>query len=643
VRQAELIGTANVPPCERKIYIRHRAFWGGFKKVPTTRNLDKATEYFKKNLINVDSVVHFEVEAVSSGILLRSLHVSLFKGGRMKKTISSTLTCAAVLIMAASAVAGEREGAFSISPFAGGYTFGGVQHFETSPVYGLRLGFDLTKNWGLEAVGDYLATDGTLNDRSVNTLSYRLDILYNFMADGPVVPYIAVGGGGITYGHGSDGLKISDRTTDATVNAGLGLKLFLTDSIALRGDARQLFVLEQPNSPKYNWEYTAGLTFLFGGKTAPVPEPVPSPLAPSDNLTVVPSSITKGQSATLTWSSQNTTTCEIQPEIGLVQPQGSMTITPADNTSYILSCVGAGGSAKSAANVSVSASAPLVPFDNLTVVPSSITKGQSATLTWSSQNATTCEIQPEIGLVQQQGSMTISPSDNATYTLSCVGAGGSAKSAANLSVIALSPLAPTDNLTVVPSSVTKGQSATLTWRSQNATTCEIQPEIGLVQPQGTMTITPADNTAYTLSCVGSGGTAKSAANISVIIPAPPAPVAKLCSPAVIDIHFDTNKSDVKPQYHDELKKMADFLNEFPNATGVIEGHTDNVGTKAANMKLSQRRANNIRNYLVDKFGIAPERIKAIGYGPTKPIASNKTKAGREQNRRIESNFTCNTK
>ncbi|MDR3579634.1 MAG: OmpA family protein [Oryzomonas sp.] len=485
----------------------------------------------------------------------------------MKKFTALMLSCVAFLGMATSAVAGEREGAFSVSPFIGGYTFDGVQHLDTHPVYGLRLGYDLTKNWGVEAVGDFLTTDGTKNERSINALSYRLDILYNFIADGPLVPYVAVGGGGITYGHGSDGLKISDRTTDATANAGLGVKYFVTDSIALRGDARQLFVLEDPNSPKYNWEYTAGITFLFGGKTAPAPvavvpatEPVPVPPAPSDMLTVAPSAITKGQSVTLTWSSTNATNCEIQPEIGAVKPQGSMTITPAENTSY---------------------------------------------------------------------------------TLTCDGAGGSAKSAANLSVTPPAPLAPTDNLSVAPNSITKGQSATLTWSSRNATTCEIQPEVGLVQPQGSMVITPAENATYTLSCIGAGGTAKSAANLSVIIPAPPAPAPKLCSPTVIEIEFDTNKSNIKPQYHDELKKLGAFLSEFPKATGVIEGHTDNVGNKAANMKLSQRRAESVRNYLIEKFGIAPERIKAVGYGPTKPIASNKTKAGKEQNRRIEANFTCN--
>ncbi|WP_224981960.1 OmpA family protein [Geomonas agri] len=433
----------------------------------------------------------------------------------MKKTVSSLLTCAAVLTMATASFAGEREGAFSISPFAGGYTFDGEQHLETAPVFGLRLGYDLTKNWAIEAVTDYLATEGTRNDRSVNALSYRLDVLYNFLPEGPLVPYLAAGGGGITYGHGHDGLKISDRTTDATINAGGGVKYFVTDSVALRADARQLFVLEKPDSPKYNWEYTAGLTFLLGGKTAApvaVPAPAPEPVA--------------------------------EP-VPVPKPVPAPAVVPAP--------------------------APVPP-------------------------------------------------------------------------------APSVNLTVTPSSITKGETATLAWSSSNSANCEIQPEIGAVQPQGTMTIAPADNTAYTLTCNGAGGAAKSAARVAVLAPAPvvaptpvapPAPAPKLCSPAVINIQFDTNKADIKPQYRDELKTVAAFLNEFPNATGVIEGHTDNVGSKALNMKLSQRRADTIRNYLVKELGIAPERIKAVGYGPNKPIASNKTKAGKAKNRRIESNFTCN--
>lgn len=512
----------------------------------------------------------------------------------MKKIVTSMLACGAAMVMASTAVAGEREGAFSVSPFVGGYTFGGVQHLETAPVFGLRLGYDLTDNWEAEGVADFLATKGTLNKTSINALSYRLDALYNFLPKGPLVPYLAAGVGGITYGHGggitngrgSDGLTAGRRVTDVTLNAGGGVKYFLTDSLALRGDARQLFVMEQPRNTKFNWEYSAGLSFLFGGKPAPVaaaaiaepapvqkpaPEPPPAPPTPAADLTVAPGAIVKGEAAMLTWSSQNAGNCEIQPGIGMVQPQGTVTVRPADSTSY---------------------------------------------------------------------------------SLTCSGAGGSAKSAAELLVTAPAPSAPTDKLTALPGSIDKGQSATLTWSSEYADACQIQPGIGAVQPQGSVKVAPADTTAYLLTCSGAGGVATSGATVAVLLPAPmmevaqpaaPAAVAVLCRPAVINVRFDTNKAIIKPQYHGELKKLADFLAEYPKAAGVIEGHTDSAGSKQANMKLSQWRAESVRSYLINKFGVAPNRIKAVGFGPTRPIADNKTKAGKERNRRIESNFTCDDK
>jgi len=202
------------------------------------------------------------------------------------------------------------------------------------------------------------------------------------------------------------------------------------------------------------------------------------------------------------------------------------------------------------------------------------------------------------------------------------------------------PAAPTASLSVAPASITKGETATLSWTSQNASKCDIQPSIGPVQPQGSMSISPADNTAYTLTCSGDGGVATSASNIAVVVP-PPVVQPALCRPTVLNIQFDTNKYNIKPKYDGELKKVADFLKEFPKAKGVIEGHTDSVGSKASNMKLSQRRADSVRNYLIKTFGISADRIEAKGYGPTKPVADNKTTAGKAKNRRIEANFNCN--
>ncbi len=199
-------------------------------------------------------------------------------------------------------------------------------------------------------------------------------------------------------------------------------------------------------------------------------------------------------------------------------------------------------------------------------------------------------------------------------------------------------IAPIATLSVTPASIAKGESAKLSWTSENASKCDIQPAIGPVEPQGSLDITPAADTSYTLTCAGAAGTTTTSA-ASVVVAAPK-PAAKLCSPTVLDIKFDTNKSNIKPQYYDELKKLGDFLVEYPKAKGVIEGHTDSAGKKASNMKLSQRRAESVRTYLIKTFNIAPERITAKGYGPTKPIASNKTAAGKQKNRRIEANFTC---
>jgi len=210
------------------------------------------------------------------------------------------------------------------------------------------------------------------------------------------------------------------------------------------------------------------------------------------------------------------------------------------------------------------------------------------------------------------------------------------------------PAAPTAALTVTPSSVTQGQSATLNWKSQFASGCEIQPGIGPVPPQGARAITPDTSTTYNLTCSGAGGTAASAAGVTVVLPPPPPPVVskaaeRFCNkPAVIVVEFETGKATVKEtgKYEAEVKVVSEFLTEFPKAKGEISGHTDTVGGKAYNDKLSQARADFIKKYLVDNLGIAADRITTKGYGFSKPVATNKTKAGRQLNRRIEANFTC---
>ena len=104
---------------------------------------------------------------------------------------------------------------------------------------------------------------------------------------------------------------------------------------------------------------------------------------------------------------------------------------------------------------------------------------------------------------------------------------------------------------------------------------------------------------------------------------------------ILNVEFDTNMSVVKDKYRNEIKKVADFMKTYPNTTAVIEGHTDNVFTAEYNQKLSQARADSVRQYLISNFGIKASRLTSVGYGLTKPIASNDTEEGRQKNRRVQ--------
>jgi OOP family OmpA-OmpF porin len=108
----------------------------------------------------------------------------------------------------------------------------------------------------------------------------------------------------------------------------------------------------------------------------------------------------------------------------------------------------------------------------------------------------------------------------------------------------------------------------------------------------------------------------------------------------LNVQFDIERYDVKPQYHDDIARVADFMKKSPATTAVIEGHTDYVGTEEYNMTLSQRRAESVMNYLVENFGIEASRLSAKGFGKSDPIADNTTEQGRIKNRRIEAVIDC---
>jgi outer membrane protein OmpA-like peptidoglycan-associated protein len=100
------------------------------------------------------------------------------------------------------------------------------------------------------------------------------------------------------------------------------------------------------------------------------------------------------------------------------------------------------------------------------------------------------------------------------------------------------------------------------------------------------------------------------------------------------VHFASAKYRILPDSFALLDQVVMVLNDNPKMRISIQGHTDSVGPLSGNMRLSQRRAQAVLDYLVSK-GVSPDRLEAIGFGPTKPVASNKTARGRGLNRRTE--------
>ncbi|NNM50676.1 MAG: OmpA family protein [Pseudomonadales bacterium] len=101
----------------------------------------------------------------------------------------------------------------------------------------------------------------------------------------------------------------------------------------------------------------------------------------------------------------------------------------------------------------------------------------------------------------------------------------------------------------------------------------------------------------------------------------------------LDINFETNKAVIHGDASAQLHKLIDFMHQYPDVNVVIEGYTDNVGNAQANQLLSQRRADVVRNVLVSA-GVDASRLKAVGYGESRPVASNATEQGRSENRRV---------
>ncbi len=227
---------------------------------------------------------------------------------------------------------------------------------------------------------------------------------------------------------------------------------------------------------------------------------------PSADISVAPESIIHGDSATLMWATTNASSVSIDPEIGGVGLSGNFSVAPGETTIYTITAIGLCGTATDMVTVTVFQ----VPTASMSADPT-VVWGTSATLSWTTTDADTVEIDNGIGLVDAEGSLVVSPAVTTTYTLTATGAGGTVT--APVTVLVNPP--PTVSISVDPGEIIIGESATLSWSTQNADTVEIDTGFGLVATEGSQEISPNTTTTYTLTATGPGGTETGSFTVTV--------------------------------------------------------------------------------------------------------------------------------
>ena len=198
---------------------------------------------------------------------------------------------------------------------------------------------------------------------------------------------------------------------------------------------------------------------------------------------------------------------------------------------------------------------------------------------------------------------------------------------------------------VEPSTIQRGQAATLRWDVGNATDISINQGIGAVQARGSRQIFPSNTTTYTLSAKGPGGSDSRSVTVNVTVPPPPPPplppppvntLSERLASEVQDAYFDYDKSDIREDARATLSRNADALKtifrDFPAAVVVIEGHCDERGSAEYNLGLGDRRATAAREYLT-QMGVPADKLKTISYGKERPQCTESNEDCWQLNRR----------
>jgi peptidoglycan-associated lipoprotein len=199
-----------------------------------------------------------------------------------------------------------------------------------------------------------------------------------------------------------------------------------------------------------------------------------------------------------------------------------------------------------------------------------------------------------------------------------------------------SPPAPVATLAASPNELQAGQSATLTWSTDNASQITISG-IGTVAAKGITTIRPQTSTTFILTATGPGGSKDASARVTVT---PPPPVTakstatdeELFTENVKDVFFGYDKSSVPVDEETAVRQDARFLLAHPYMKLLISGHCDERGSEEYNLTLGDSRAGTVQAEL-ERLGVQADRIRTISYGKEKPFCNEETESCWQLNRR----------
>lgn len=495
---------------------------------------------------------------------------------------------ASIFLLPLSARAEIKAGSVELTPFAGYNFFERQQNLEDSPVVGGRLGYNFTNRLGIEGTWEFMKT--YVDNKSIGATRQGQfarpisDVNITQFNLGLIYHFMpeSVFNPYIVAGYGVNHYspKINNKNM-SLVDVGVGAKLWLADNIALRGDVRDNMIFDEHI---HNVETTLGVVFAFGGKSKTAVTPLDS----------------DGDGVLDTLDK-----CPNTPAGVAVDKDGCPLDSDKDGVPDYL--------------------------DKCPNTPAGVAVGKDGCPLDSDKDGVTdnldkCPGTPSGVKVDKDGCPLDSDGDGvADYLDKCPNTPAGVKVGADG--------CPLDS---------DGDGV-----PDNKDKCPGTPAGVKVDVNGCPLDSDGDGVPdYLDKCPNTPAGVmvdKDGCPPEVVVPAhvKAAAAKRFCSkPAMLAVYFDSDKTDIKPEFHDELKTVGDFLMYFPNAKGEISGHTDSTASNAHNQKLSEGRAASIEKYISAKFGINPGRITTKGYGETKPIASNKTKAGRAKNRRIIANFTC---